>query len=346
MAKEVLAIYDPCRVYLERFVSYASEQQDVSCKAQGYTDLCILAQKLQERKIDAVLLAVDDNCIQMFQENESLIAGLNWLDGKVLFMGRQYGNSDSEWKTVLKEAGYEKEIRYICRYQSAQEILRQVRVMILQSRQEGESLESDQPFSLAGLYSPADKRSHPRTAAAILKDCKKPLYINLEQFSGLSSCVKGDVSTISDILYCYRTTPGKLAEVLFRTVGHGFGMDILTAPDDLADLEELGEKDWPVFLRAVAGAGDYQTIFLDMSVFDWKLIDVILSYGILYIPALPYDPGQTYRSVLTHREGYQQEQRDMEYAKMKEFRNYFVERGMEEELARIREVKLEDGQEH
>ena len=147
--------------------------------------------------------------------------------------------------------------------------------------------------------------------------------------------------TISDIIYCYKQTPGKLPEVLNKNTGHRFGMDVLSAPEDLADLEELRQGEWPEFLRAVAKAGDYHFIFLDMSVFDWKLIGMVLSYGELYIPALPYDPEKTFRSVLTRRGGSEQQFRLQQAAKMKAFRKYFTDRGLEDELSRIRQVQLE-----
>ena len=337
MAKDVLAVYDPCRVYLERFVSFASGQNEFGYKVRGYTDLSILAEQLQEEKIDAVLLALDEQCRLSFQEN--VITGLNRFGGTVLFMGRQQGSS--EWSTFLKEAGFHGEVRYIWRYQSAREILRQIKGFLLEDREEETAPAADTPLFLAGMYSPVDKVSHPEAAAAILKEQGRVLYLNLEQFSGCSAVMDHACSSLSDILYCYKTTPGKLSEILFKSTGHAYGMDVLTAPDDLADLEELSEKEWPEFLRAVTRAGDYHYIFLDMSVFHWKLIDIVLTYGILYIPALPYDPGQTYRSVLIRSAGSGQRRMQIHAARMEEFRNYFLERGLEDELKKIREVRLE-----
>ena len=339
MAKDILAVYDPCQVYLERFVSLASEHGSLGCKAQGYTDLRILAGELQDNKIDAVLLALDENMKAAFRENDGLMAEIQRFDGVIVFMGRQHGSS--EWKKYLTEAGYEGEIRYINRYQSALEILRTVRLYILERKQEDPAADPDLPLHLAGMYSPVDKSTHPQTAAAILKGQGKVLYINLEQFSGLSAVLKEGSSSLSDILYCYRASPGKLTEMLYRTAGQGYGMDILTAPEDLADLEELSEREWPEFLRAVTRAGDYQYIFLDMSVFEWKLVDMILTYGNLYIPALPYDPAKTFRSVLIRKPGSAREGPAGQAVKMEEFRNYFISRGLEEQLMNIREVQIE-----
>lgn len=339
MAKRILAVYDPCQVYLERFVRFVSEQGELGYKAQGYTDLCILVEQLQENRIDAVLLALDDNCKAVLQENRALMDGFNRFGGIVLFMGRQQGSS--EWKQFLTEAGYEGEVRYINRFQSVPEILHFIQMCILENSDPSAVQDPGGPLFLAGMYSPTDKTSHPREAAAILKEWKKVLYISLEQFSGFTSFLAKGCGTLSDILYCYKTSPGKLPQQLMQVTGHGYGMDILTAPDDLADLEVLSEKEWPEFLRAVARAGDYQYIFLDMSMFEWKLIDMVLSYGNLYIPALPYDPSETFRSVLVRKTEQSRECRRKDAAKMEEFRRYFIQRGMEEELKKIREVRIE-----
>mgnify|MGYP002627213918 CR=1 FL=1 len=42
MAKDILAVYDPCRGYVERFIKYVSEKDNTGYEIQGYTDLDIL----------------------------------------------------------------------------------------------------------------------------------------------------------------------------------------------------------------------------------------------------------------------------------------------------------------
>ena len=359
MAKIVLAVYASSHVYLERFVGFASGVKELGFQVQGFTDLSLLEGYLQKNKVDALLLVLDGESKRAFKEHHGLIALMNGLDSTVIMMGAQ--NGCAEWEAFFREEGYEDRIRYINRYQSAMEILTCVRQFFPES-QRGPLDGKDQSLPwLAGMYSPVDKVCHPQAAAAIMKEKRKVLYINLEQFSGILDRSEGwgdnwGVSgngiaasiqkenadhTISDIIYCYKQTPGKLSEVLNKNKVHCYGMDVLTAPEDLADLEELSMEDWPEFLRAVARAGDYHFIFLDMSVFDWKLIGMVLSYGELYIPALPYDPEKTFRSVLTRRNGSEQQFRLQQAAKMKAFRKYFVDRGMEEELRRIREGRME-----
>ena len=369
MAKLFLAVYSSSHVYLERFVSFASEQKEMGFQLQGFTDLSLLEEYLQKRAADALLLVLDEDSKEVFRSHHELIILMNRLEIAVILMGRQ--SDFAGWEAFFREEGYEDRIRYINRYQSAMEILRYVR-QFFPEEQTKLSPEEDRSLPwLAGMYSPVDKICHPQAAASIMKGKRRVLYINLEQFSGIGEepedwsneenwenqnhepvgtteeyrrdevLRKEDDCTISDVIYCYKQTPGKLKEVLNRIKGQRFGMDILSAPEDLADLEELSEGEWPEFLRAVAKAGDYHFIFLDMSVFEWKLIGMVLSYGELYIPALPYDPEKTFRSVLTRRDGSRQQNRLQQAAKMKAFRKYFTDRGLDAELRRIREVRFE-----
>lgn len=376
MAKLFLAIYSSSHVYLERFVGFVSGQKDPGFQVQGFTDLSLLEAYLQKKRADALLLVLDEESKQAFRDHHGLIGLMNQLESIVIMMGRQ--NGCAEWEAFFREEGYEDRIRYINRYQSAMEILAYVRECFPEDRTKASPGEDRSLPWLAGMYSPVDKVSHPQAAAAIMKGKQKVLYINLEPFSGIldvpeewddwdpwnqrgeekwegaipesrsdqsdqkESVLKNQPAcTISDVIYCYKQTPGKLSEVLNKNKGRRFGMDVLTAPEDLADLEELTEDEWPEFLRAVARAGDYHFIFLDMSAFEWKVAGMVLSYGEFYIPALPYDPEKTFRSVLTRKGGSEQQLRLQQAAKMKAFRKYFTDRGLEEELRRIREVRLE-----
>ena len=54
MAKYILAVYDACQVYLERFLNYAGARNSFGFTVKGYTDLTILAQDVQDNRIDAV----------------------------------------------------------------------------------------------------------------------------------------------------------------------------------------------------------------------------------------------------------------------------------------------------
>lgn len=118
-------------------------------------------------------------------------------------------------------------------------------------------------------------------------------------------------------------------------------MDVLTAPVNPDDLEELSEEDWPDFLATLSVAGGYQYILIDLAAICSKLIDVIFEYGNLYIPALPYSPNKTYRSVLTHKAGSAAADEQIAMEKMREFREYITSLGRKNDYDKIMEVTVD-----
>lgn len=170
------------------------------------------------------------------------------------------------------------------------------------------------------------------------------LYINLEQFSGMGRLMDHNgPSSLSDIIYSYRTNPARIAETMARNHGTYMGMDVLTAPEDPADLEEIGNKGWPDFIAALARSGDYQYIVFDISCFNDVIIEMILKYGNLFIPALPYFDSRTCRSVLKSHTSADNRDPVIAAAKLQEFRAYFHDRGQDELIKKILEVQLDTG---
>ena len=342
MAKEILAVYEPRQVYLERFLSYANSKTRLSFEIQGFTDLTILANHMRNNKIKAVLLSQDTIAHVLINSGGDDKQVSIFSDVMLFILGEQPGAGGElpeEWKTCDR-------VSWIYRYQSAGNILAEIR-----SCMEETALQStgDHPMpgvQLSVLYSPADKVSHPEAAAELIRsgsmERQQVLYVNLEQFSGMREVLETPVNaSLTEVLYIYRTSPGRLAETLNRTKGRYRDMDVLLAPEHLEDLEVVGEEGWPDFLNALSRAGDYQHILIDMSFFNIALIDVGLGYGTLYIPAVPYPGSKTCRSVLSHRRDPDPWEKDLSQAKLREFRQFFMDQGREEDLNKILEVHLD-----
>ena len=342
MAKTILAVYDPCPDYVERFISYINRKKNRNYEAEGFTDLSILMARLQDNKIKAVLLSLDEiKSNERIRVQEVLGRNNNRNDLVILFLGEQ------------PAAGRETEEtdRYIDRYQPMEQILSDIDSRLHLQEAFLAKKHFTSRFSVSGIYSPADKCSHPEVAAALAaKQCKadsgkpvKMLYINLEQFSGMKTLLDYEKETsISDVIYYYRTNPGKLAEGLVKVKGSYKGMDVLTAPADLRDLEEIGKKGWPDFLNALSLAGDYPYILIDMSVCEMDILEVVLEYGNLYIPALPYsrlNQRERLESLQIPEERMQLRDRD----KIQEFRKYLMDAGMDSRLQKIMEVQSDAG---
>lgn len=318
MAKVVLAVYDVHPSYVERFLNYASTRQNLGFEIQGYSDLSILTEQLKNNKINAVLISRDEACQEQSVREAKKTLTEACRDGGliVVLLGDQ------------QAAGFMEEgIPCVDKYQSMEMILTQIQSLLRERGLLSEAPKSHQGLCVGGIYSPSDKCSHLRTAWMLARKYQKEhpdsekriLYINLEQFSGIRSFFDYDTqASLSDVIYYYKTCPDKLREGLIRTRGTFQGMDVLTAPADMTDLEVLGKKGWPDFLAALASAGDYPYILIDMSVCKWELIEMILEYGTLYIPAIPYSP-----------------------EKMAEFRNFLKDPRWKGRLGKVLEVKFD-----
>ena len=342
MAKYILAVYDACQVYLERFLNYAGARNSFGFTVKGYTDLTILAQDVQDNRIDAVLFSIDESFMDLIGNNKGVFSRIIMNGMVVLFSGEQH--SAGELKAVMDEWGYTDEIKIIEKYQSLENILAEADEYI-QEKKGWQAPGTDLgALQVIGLYSPADKVTHPETALELKGDLRNVLYISLESFAGLDHLMDlpagGD---LSEAIFCYRTCPSRLPETIRRIRGKIGGMDILKAPDNMDDLEELNGNDWPGFLKAASGSGDYQTVIVDIASFSWKIIQVVLTYGSLYIPALPYDETRTFRSVLTSGAVREEQKRKREVASLREFRRFFEEEAYSGYRDRILEVQFETG---
>ena len=340
MANYILAVYDACQVYLERLLNYAGAKNDLSFCIKGYTDLTILADEMQNNRIDAVLFSFDEKILPTLKNCEQMIRSVLSKQMIVLILGEQH--SAGELKKTLEELGYEEEIPVIDKYQSAESILLEADDHIQSRKGRGWQERLDQPFQIKGLFSPMDKVTHPEAAPLLKEGEERILYLNLEPFSGLESLAEIPApSDLSDAVYVYKTSPGKFPEILNRIKGRLNGMDYLPGPVNMDDLEIMDGEDWPGFFRALSLAGTYQLIIIDSCTFSRKLFDVILTYGSLYIPALPYDTSRTYRSVLTAGAAGEERKRLRRAARMNEFRKYYETGEMALYRDRILEVQLD-----
>ena len=321
MAKNVLAVYDQCQVYLERFLNYVNNRKRLDIEAVGFTDPDILEDYLKNNRIRALLFSREnneegedkgqDNFIKRINENKNY---------KTIFLGDRQESAEG--------AEDDDGIRYLYKYQSMEDLLTQLNLILAEDQEEESSVGYDSRINVSGIYSPQDKQSHPEIAAAIRRKQipadARVLYINLEPFSGMEELLDYRKDTgIEDVIYYYKTNPGMLPKVLGKMKGSYCGMDVLTAPDNLDDLEELGKEGWPDFLAGLCRNGDYQYVLLDISSFSGRVIELVIHCGNLYIPALP------------------QTKDDRALDRMREFRQYFIDKGQEEYLKKIVEVQID-----
>ena len=341
MAKSTLAVYDSCPSYIERLLSYANSKKNLAFDIVGFTDFEALNDYLKRSEKTVLLISLNDDEKNIEQVRMVLTTNSNLF---VIFLGEQHlaDRINSEIPGGLSK------MACINKYQSAANIVAEISAQL-----EDFNIRPDGRISnlhVAGIYSPVDKVSHVKLAPVIMKrlvksensERNKVLYINLEPFSGANKWLDYPKNTgMSDVIYFYKTNRRRLAETLGGVKGSYCGMDVLTAPVNPDDLEELSEEEWLDFLATLSVTGGYQYILIDMAAIHSKLIDVIFEYGNLYIPALPYSENRTYRSVLTHKAGSTAVNDQIAMEKMREFREYLVSLGRKDDYDKIMEVTVD-----
>lgn len=340
MAKYALAVYDPCRLYIERLLEYAGNQNHPAFELRGFTDLSVLYAYLQNNKIKAVLFSRETENNRITNAETEILTGMEKMrDLKIIFLGEQ-----------PLTAPEPQQIPWINKYQPADRLLEEVYACLFPAGSAAAGQADKGNLRLAGLYCPWDKCSHPDAAAVLVrtlqeceeKTCGRVLYINLEQFSGMQARMdrKWDAS-ISDIIFYYRTNREKVAEIIHQTIGSFREMDVLTAPRNWTDMEEIGKEEWPDFFAELSVAGDYQYILIDMPVFMSEIMDVISEYGNLYVPALPYSSGYEKRGILTRPGPWQEQELRRFEARMQEFRDAFLSGELAGKQQYVREVHFD-----
>ena len=113
-------------------------------------------------------------------------------------------------------------------------------------------------------------------------------------------------------IYYYKVNKGMMKEAIEREKFRMNAVDVLTCSSNLEDLDEI--EDWPAFLKALAVAGGYQKIILDMGEAMRNLEEAFDMCSGIYIPHLGSEEDEKW---------------------MSELKMFFLERGREDLLEKV-----------
>lgn len=271
MFRTQIAVYDENQSYVDRFISYSKKRLGMRREIAGFTDVDALINYLKENKIKVLLLSEEG--INKEQEaekiNEKIIETKNV--EKLVYLG-QSKNIHGKFLHINK-------------YQSMNKILTEVEELLGEKEIENDE---ESVAEIYGIYSPCMSAQIKKFAFGICENLaqnKKVLYINLERFSGIVTKLGiSKDSSISNLIYFYKTNPRKLRESLDETKIRQGGFDILTAPLDMADIDEIELEEWKKFINALAIAGDYKAVVIDMYEAFNNLEPIFAMCKKIYIP--------------------------------------------------------------
>ena len=227
----------------------------------------------------------------------------------ILSEGEQFQETDLEYPFVYK-------------YQSSDQLISEVMEYYAGTNPSTCLLTTTVKTKLIGVYSPVGRSGKTSFALAlgeILAETKQVLYLNLEEFSGLSVLMKEEYkSDLSDLLYFYNG--GSYNSLRLSSVVHTMGeLDYIPPVRYPEDLDQAGEEAIAGLIRAIAGESAYDTLVVDIGSGRRTALSVMKLCRVIYMP-IREDP--------------------VSLAKLKELEQYFSQTGNGMLRERIKRLKL------
>ena len=269
--KEILAICDQDLSYLEHLSDYLNRQTGFPYQADPFTELSALITYAKEHMPQVAV--VSRSLAEQMPSDERL--------KKIPFF-------------CLTE---EEEEDGVCRYQSCDELQRQIfdKCRLMTGKEAGTErippAGEETSCMVIGVYSPVSRCGKTSFAAALameLAGYDRTVCINLEFCSGqtmlFSSHAQND---LTDLLYGCRSGDGRnFAKVLQNAVIAWDEADCICPARIPADLYEVSREEWNILLKRIAEDGSYAYMVLDIGNGAAELIPMLENCARIYMPVL------------------------------------------------------------
>lgn len=254
MAKKNVAVYDCSSTYINRFLKYVNGQKPEGISVTGFTEIPALKKYLEHNRCDLLLFSMEEQMTQA-QDAEELCS--SFLDHP----------SVREFVYLGERRNSKSRVKHIDKYQPAGKILTQLKEILFPEQEKEAPKQTDSQKRRAELitvFSPASEEATALCAleiAELVSVRKEVIFLDLERFPLVpGASEKENACSISDLIYFYKTNPKKLTECLREKKRRFHNMDVLCAPEDMEDMDEIPEKEWPAFLQQLAFCGGYETV--------------------------------------------------------------------------------------
>lgn len=296
----ICAIYDHDETYGRRLMNVLSNSRNSPFVVQLFT---------QEEELQCYLLHNQPEILVVSEESYTYEIGEK-------HEGRLFVLTDNETDGGCCQYG--ENAVGIYKYQSSEKILREVIYNSFSKEKDYHDC-----VDILGVFSPAyvdAKISFSLNLAKALSDQKRVLYINLEEFSGLTEILPAvHGMTLSDALYYYRQNNCNVDQRVTNTICNGSGIDYIAPVQCAEDIGFVEAGQILSFINDIGKDEGYDVVVLDISYAvkqQWKLIAGCKK---VYMPIR-----NDYLSV----------------KKQQSFESYFLTAGMENVLEHIRKVRL------
>lgn len=265
--KKIMAVYDEDPLYAERLSDYVNRKERGIFRAQAFSSKERLEEFSHKNEID-VLLAGES------------VGGENVADIR---------SAQTIYLTEDQRGRKESDVAEIYKYQSGDEIIREVMAVYCESPGASAVFPGviGKKKRVIGVYSPIGRCGKTSLALAIgqlLAKDEKVLFITLDMYTGFSQIMderwKRD---LSDLIYYYKQ--GRFHALRLNSVVYLLGdmawIPPIRCPDDYNQItpEEMAE-----FLTKILQESDYNTIVLDIGNYDRQVLPILNICQVVYMP--------------------------------------------------------------
>ena len=189
---------------------------------------------------------------------------------------------------LLNESGIElvKGYRFIYKYQSAEQIMKQVLRIYGEIGDPTRLAMADKTVELIGVYSPVKRclqTSFALTLGQLMAQKKRCLYLNFEPFSGFSSLMRRQYEQdFMDLMYFLGNGVEKFVYKLQGMVESIGELDYIPPALSFMDFAQMDGESIRLFIQEIAMRTDYEIVILDLSDNLRSLFDILLGCDKIY----------------------------------------------------------------
>lgn len=299
--RHIMAVYDVDPAYAQRFAEVVNQKESVPFEVMAFSSLERLREFAKENRIELLLISGSVSR----KEAEEIGA-----DKVISLADHEIVGTDSGFPSVYK-------------YQSSDSIVRELMACYCDRMEEiPAALCLKTKANVLGVFSPVGrclKTSFAITLGKLLAQESRTLYLNLEEYSGLSILMKTEYRMdLSDLLYFYMG--GSYNLLRLGSVVHSMGpLEYVPPIRYPQELSQAGPEEVAGLLRAIAEESPYENIVVDAGNSGRTALPVLDLCSVIYMP-VKEDP--------------------ISRAKMEEFDRYLEEAGNKALQERIQRLKL------
>jgi len=270
LSKWLLAVCDSDESYIDKFVEFVQETKKGLFEIKAFTSTKGVIEYLKENIVD-VLLISDKEVIEDISEIK--------IKSTIILSEGVQNQSTYDYPSINK-------------FQSADNVIREVMECTrgLEKNPVSTIETLNKCCKVIGVYSPLNRCY--KTSLAIVMGMfqaktKKVLYINLEEFSGLSNFINiFENKDLSDLMYFYKQNPKKFMSKLYASTNNINGLEFINPIIFSKEIRNLEIREWVEFINFISSNSNYEIIIIDLSNMLEDVFEMLEICDSIFMPIL------------------------------------------------------------